>query len=147
MIEKDFITICCHKQGTHTIQTIFDNVTMEQEESFIQAVLRGRVCELSVDQHGTHVIRKVLECNSLDATKKAFIFEEIYANLNELCCNKNGLCVIKLVIKFIKTTQQKQRIIDKITVDLIELVSDPFGNYAVSQIVEKWEPQICRPIF
>lgn len=37
--------------------------------------------------------------------------------------------------------------IAQISHDLIQLVSDPFGNYAVSQIVERWEPKICRPIF
>ena len=31
--------------------------------------------------------------------------------------------------------------------DLIVLVSDAFGNYAVSQIVEKWDPKVCKPIF
>ena len=39
------------------------------------------------------------------------------------------------------------RVIEQISNELIELVSDPFGNYAVSQIIEKWDPRICRPIF
>jgi len=39
------------------------------------------------------------------------------------------------------------RVIDQISQELIELVSDPFGNYAVSQIIEKWDPRICQPIF
>jgi len=38
-------------------------------------------------------------------------------------------------------------VVSQILQNLIPLVSDPFGNYAVSQIVEKWEPKFCRPIF
>lgn len=67
--------------------------------------------------------------------------------MNQLCLNKNGLCVIKIIITLTKTERQKQRVIDQISQDLIQLVSDPFGNYAVSQIIEKWEPYICKPIF
>lgn len=65
-IKDDFIKICCHKQGTHTIQTIFDNVSMDKEESFIRQALQGYVFQLSVDLQGTHVIRKVLQCGSFD---------------------------------------------------------------------------------
>ena len=39
LIKKDFIHICCHKQGTHTIQTIFDNMAEEQEENFVRNAL------------------------------------------------------------------------------------------------------------
>jgi len=64
-----------------------------------------------------------------------------------LCLNKNGLCVIKIIISLTKTVNQKQRFISQILNDLIQLVSDPFGNYAVSQIFEKWEPKVCKPIY
>ena len=37
--------------------------------------------------------------------------------------------------------------IQRILPDLIELVSNAFGNYAISQIVENWEIKFCRPIF
>ena len=43
--------------------------------------------------------------------------------------------------------RQKQRVIEQISHNLIKLVSDPYGNYAVSQIIEKWEQTVCKPIF
>lgn len=55
--------------------------------------------------------------------------------------------MIKIIISLTKTTEMKKRVISQILQDLIELVSDPYGNYAVSTIVEKWEPKICQPIF
>lgn len=30
---------------------------------------------------------------------------------------------------------------------IIKLVTDPFGNYAVSEIIENWNPSMCRPIY
>ena len=47
MIEHDFIDICCYKQGTHTIQTVFDNITTHEEESFIENALKGNIYKLS----------------------------------------------------------------------------------------------------
>ena len=78
------------------------------------------------------MIRKVLQCRSFDDKNQQFIFEEIYQNLNQMCINKNGLCVIKIIVALTKTPELKQRVIAQISRDLIEIVSDPFGNYAVS---------------
>ena len=47
----------------------------------------------------------MLQCRSFDQEKQNFIFEEIYANLNQLCLNKNGLCVIKIIISLTKTVR------------------------------------------
>lgn len=120
---------------------------MDQEESFIKQALQGHVYRLSIDQWGTHVIRKVLSCRSFDQAKQSFIFDEILANLNQLCLNKNGLCVIKIIIQLTKSPERQIYVIELVLRDLIELVSDPFGNYAVSEIIENWEPAICKPIF
>lgn len=64
-----------------------------------------------------------------------FIFEEIFEHFNELCLNRNGLCVIKIIVSMTKSNRDQQRVIARINKDVIQLVSDPYGNYAVSEIV------------
>lgn len=122
-------------------------MTREEEEVFIMEALKGHVYALSIDQQGTHVIRKVLECSSFDVARKHFIFDEIFENLHQLSTNKNGLCVIKLVIKQTTDRKEQQRVISQLEKNLIEIVSDAFGNYAVSEIVEHWDTPVCQPIF
>ena len=78
---------------------------------------------------------------------QAFIFEEIFEQFNELCLNRNGLCVIKIIISMTKAPKDQHRVIQRIIKDVIQLVSDPYGNYAVSEIVEKWDIEVCKPIF
>ena len=107
MIQDDFIEICCHKQGTHTIQTIFDNMTMEKEEEFIKSSLEGKVFQLSKDNQGTHVIRKVLQCESFAIDMQNFIFEEIFDHFNELCSDRNGLCVIKIIVSMTASSREQ----------------------------------------
>ena len=55
-----------------------------------------------MDQQGTHVVQKVLQSQILKFENSAFIFDEIYENVNDLCINRNGLCVIKILVE--KTT-------------------------------------------
>lgn len=57
------------------------------------------------------MIRKVLQCRSFDQDKQSFIFQKIYEKLNQLCKNKQGLCVIKIIIALTKTTDLKKRVI------------------------------------
>lgn len=33
-IAKDFVSICCDKKGTHTVQKFIDLVNLEQEEKY-----------------------------------------------------------------------------------------------------------------
>jgi len=77
----------------------------------------------------------------------AFIFDEIYENANELCVNKNGLCVIKILVEKTTLKSQQTRMMSKIQNNVIKLVSDPFGNYAISEILTNWPHEVCAPIY
>ena len=61
--------------------------------------------------------------------------------------NKHGLCVIKLIIDLTTSENLKKRMVIGLLPELIKLVSDPFGNYALSRIIEKWQADFCQPIF
>lgn len=76
-----------------------------------------------------------------------FIFDEILDNVNELCINRNGLCVIKILIE--KTTEKSYQVqfMNNIEHQIIKLVSDPFGNYAISEILCNWPNEVCMPVY
>ena len=93
------------------------------------------------------MIRKVLECPSFNKEDTSFIFDEIYSSFNQLCMNQNGLCVIKDVVSLTYSSQNRSRVIKGVMKDLLELVSDPFGNYAISEIIMKWDDESRKPIF
>ena len=35
----------------------------------------------------------------------------------------------------------------KIAENVIDLVQNPYGNYAVTEVINHWDPEICKPIF
>jgi hypothetical protein len=74
-IEKNFISICCNKKGTHTIQSMFDTINMPEEFTLIVRTLKGNIFELSKDPQGNHVVQKIL--SSFEPEMREFIFEEV----------------------------------------------------------------------
>ena len=100
-----------------------------------------------MDQQGTHVVQKVLQSQILKNESGAFIFDEIFENVNDLCINRNGLCVIKILVEKTTSKSQQTRLMSKIRENVIKLVSDPFGNYAISEILTNWPHEVCVPIY
>lgn len=150
IIQEHFIKICCNKKGTHTIQSMFDLITLNQEEELIFKALKGHIVYLARDAQGAHVVQKVLNTFP-EETKRQFIFDEVYQCLIDLAKDSNGLCVIKRLIQLYspasldKSQAQEQvalrkknalAILMKIQESVIDLVQDPFGNYAVSEIIK-----------
>jgi hypothetical protein len=49
LIKADFTKICCDLRGTHTVQSILDNIELSLYEDFVKQTLKGKVCDLSID--------------------------------------------------------------------------------------------------
>lgn len=47
LIKKNFTSISCDARGTHTVQTILENVELALYEEFIRETLAGHVVQLS----------------------------------------------------------------------------------------------------
>lgn len=72
---------------------------------------------------------------------------EITKNFVELSLNRNGLCVIKILIAKTKDPNQQQSLMSRISKDIMHLVCHPFGNYAITQIVTNWPNKTKQVIF
>lgn len=75
-----------------------------------------------------------------------FIFAEVEPRINELCFHKNGLCVMKNLVAHANALQQT-RILKQMDSQMIETISDPYGNYAVTDMISSWPIQVCEKIF
>ena len=61
--------------------------------------------------------------------------------------NTNGLCVVKKLVQYTTIEERKQKLMAKLSENVIELVQNPFGNYAVTEVLNNWDYETCRPIF
>ena len=61
--------------------------------------------------------------------------------------NTNGLCVVKKLVQHTSQVEKKQKLMTKLTENVNELVQNPYGNYAVTEVLSYWDYEICKPIF
>lgn len=90
------IKISCDKRGTHSMQSLIEMVNMREEEELIQQALINDIVFMSKEQHGTHVLQKIILCFKED--KITYIYEPVFDKLIELSIDPNGLCVVKKLI-------------------------------------------------
>lgn len=60
-----------------------------------------------------------------------FIFEPVLANFVELSKDQNGLCVIKKIVSKVEGHEKRIAIGKVLSDNVVELVQNPYGNYAV----------------
>ncbi len=80
--------------------------------------------------------------------RKQFIVEEALANFVKLANDANGLCLIKKVIpECSKSTEHAKRVIEIMSTNSIELVQNPYGNYAIQVALDSFtSPSDIDPI-
>jgi len=144
-IEPNFIQVCRDKKGTHTIQKMVDLVNLPDEEIFFKNALTGHVNYLAIDQQGTHIIQKVINCFSEE--NRQFAFDEIKNAFLKISKTSHGLWVIKKLVANTTNPENRESLVEYISENAIELVQDPYGNYAVQEIMEKWGEQNFEPLF
>lgn len=126
-------------KGTHTIQKMVDLANLDEEEKYFETVLAGHVGMLAIDQQGTHIIQKII--TSFTEINRQYIFSEIQKSFLSISKNSHGLCVIKKLVANTTNTANRGSLVDFISQNAIELIQDPYGNYAVQEIMEKWSEQ------
>ena len=78
------------------MQCLIEMINMPEEEEELKEGIKNHILDLAFDQHGTHVLQKVLLC--LKEEHIDFIFNPILENFIRLSMDQNGLCVIKKIV-------------------------------------------------
>ena len=126
--------IASDKKGTHSMQCLIEMINMPEEEDELRVGIRDHIVDLAFDANGTHVLQKVMLC--LKEENIEFIFKPIYDHFIDLSMDQNGLCVIKKIISKIQGHDKRILIGEKLSENVVELVQNPYGNYAVQQALD-----------
>ena len=129
-MKNSMVMISCNPRGTHAIQNLIALASLAEEEAVYQQCFQGNIVRLSKDINASHVIQRLL----VTVKNKHFIIKEILGNVRELSMDKLGLCVIK------KCTKDPQ-VFMEILGNCLILVQDPYGNYAIQNILDTWKEE------
>ena len=142
-LKQSFISICKNNSGAHAIQFIINSIQTIEEKKIILDSISSHELTLAYDPEGTHVLQKIINCFKEDEIKGLNDILCEKNNLNCLCQDAKGICVIKKLISVTKDENIKNKIIEQINVNCTEIALSPFGNYIIQMIFEEWDINIC----
>ena len=146
ILKKNFIAISKNKCGAHAIQSIIGEIQNIKEKNIILEYIQSHELELAYDTEGTHVLQKILSVfeEEIRTDLNNVLCDKI--NLNSLCQDAKGICVIKKLISGTKDENNKRKIIEDIYDNCMEIALSPFGNYIIQLIFEEWDINICSKL-
>ena len=143
-ISEEYVNIAKNYSGTHVLQTICDMITSQEEENLILNSIEGKELEMAYDSNATHVLQKII--TTINECRRQNLNNIIIENLKNLSLDVNGICLVKKFIANNILNPIKNKIIQIISENCIEISQSPFGNYAVQYILEFWGINQCCSI-
>jgi len=143
-MKHDIITISMNSCGTHSLQSLIEIINLKEEGTIILESIKRSLLKLSLDVNATHVIQKLILC--LDENNRVDMSEEILSIFNKLIGDSNGVCVLKKFINKNKSDEIRKNFIEKIAMNILETVQNPFGNYVIQYVLDEWEIEDTKDI-
>jgi hypothetical protein len=133
-IKEHIHHICVSKIGTYPLQSVIDQLKLDEERIIIADSLQVNILDMCLDPQGTHVIEKIITCF------QEYLIEDYYNiiidNMLILADNVNGLCVCKKIIIHKTNLKTIKRIREKLTENALFLIQNVYGNYVIQMAIE-----------
>ena len=142
-LKNSFVAIAKNNCGAHATQFIIGSAQSMKEKKLILEYIQLHELELAYDPEGTHVLQKIISC--FDEAEREDLNNILCDknNLNLLCQDAKGICVIKKLIAGTKNENNKLKIIEGVYNNCVEIALSPFGNYIIQLIFEEWDINLC----
>lgn len=126
-MKPDLLKISMDTRGTHSLQILIGLASLAEEEELYETAFRGHIIRLSRHEFGSHVVQKL----AMTLRNRNFIIRPVTEFVRELALDQLGLCVVKQVL-------DSPEVYSAILPHCLELIQDPYGNYAVQRLLEIW---------
>lgn len=145
LIGKEFFEISCNGNGSHSLQTLVESATTEDEQNYIRSFIEHKINDMVLHPNATHVIQKLIL--HVDEAKRDYVNDYILTNISYLICDMNGICVVKKFIKSNKTEKIRKFILTFAVKNCIEVSKNCYGNYFIQTIFEEWGIKVAQSLY
>jgi len=143
-VQKDFSKIAMNSSGTHSIQCLIESISTPEEEDLLNHCVEKDLLKLSYDSYSTHTIQKILTL--IKEENRENINKILQENFLELVLDQNGICVAKKFVSGNSDCLIRKRILDCVTLNGIDIIQNPFGNYIIQYIIDSWGVGSCTSV-
>ena len=137
-IKDSFITISKTKSGSHVAQSLIEQAATSEEKKKIMLYMKNYELEMGLDTEGTHVLQKIIQIfpeNDRQSLTDVLCKSE---NVNLLCKDLKGISVIKRLICFNKEGNNRNKLVDALYDNCLEIVKTSSGSYILQFLLEEW---------
>ena len=137
-IKDSFITISKTKSGSHVAQSLIEQAANSEEKNKIMLYMKNYELEMGLDTEGTHVLQKIIQIfpeNDRQSLTDVLCKSE---NVNLLCKDLKGISVIKRLICFNKEGNNRNKLVDALYDNCLEIVKTSSGSYILQFLLEEW---------
>jgi len=133
-ILPDIMSTAFDMYGTQSLQKMIPCLSESQTESVI-AVLKENAIMLIKHNKANYLIQYFLD--NLPPKQSQWIYDAVARSIEEVSRDRVGCVIVKRCIDH-AGAEQKDRLAEEVTKHALTLVQDPFGNYVVQHILDKY---------
>ena len=137
-IKDIFVPISKTKAGSHAAQSIIEHASTLEEKNKIMSFIRNLEMEMALDTEGTHVLQKIIQIFKEGERQALTDVLSQSANVNILCKDLKGISVIKRLICFNNGESNKNKLVDALYDNCLEIVKTSSGSYILQFLLEEW---------
>lgn len=137
-LSKTFYEDCTDKYATHSLQTLIDYSTCEEEYKLILNSFNDptKLYYVSFDSYGNYVIQKIIE-HIPEKFRRQFNLLFLLSTPS-LTLKQYGLNCCKKFIEFTKTEELIASLITIIKKDFVKIATHNFGNFLIQEMLKKY---------
>ena len=137
-IKDSFISISKTKSGSHVAQSIIEQALTPEEKNKIMSFMLNYEIEMALDTEGTHVLQKIIQI--FPEAERQSLTDVLCKseNVNILCKDLKGISVIKRLICFNNEESNKNKLVDALYDNCLEIVKTSSGSYILQFLLEEW---------
>ncbi|CAD8205664.1 unnamed protein product [Paramecium octaurelia] len=124
-----------HPYGCRVLQKLLQNAHNTPDFSGLFDTFKTRVRELVIDQHGNHVVQKLIQLMEGDIS--LWVLDGIEGQVNKLVINSFGCRIIQKAVSISNNHPERQM---KILIEIMnlayELCISQYGNYIIQQLLK-----------
>ena len=141
MLAPHLLSIAQDARGTHSLQALVSLITQPAEEAVLVSAFQPHVLEVAKHPSAIHVLVKLLTTCKVNSG----LIRPLIPQIETLCMHSLGLLVVKAAISG-ATEVDAELLCERLVKNCVQLMQDPFGNYAIQHMLEKWNWTACKGV-